>query len=170
MKVVCAWCRKILVEEEIPSGMISHGFCPDCLGRLVGGNEISLTDFLDTLEFPVLVTNRDMVILEANRPVTNILDRPADQLKNRPCGVAIQCWYSQLPGGCGQTEHCAGCTLRKTITDTYGDGRPRYGAYSQHHIMDRGGTRLVRFRFSTVKTGDAVMLSIEAVENLETAS
>jgi hypothetical protein len=50
------------------------------------------------------------------------------------------------------------------------DGRPRYGAYSQHHIMDRGDTRLVRFRFSTVKTGDAVMLSIEAVENLETAS
>jgi hypothetical protein len=74
--------------------------------------------------------------------------------------------YSEFQGGCGKKEHCAGCALRKTITDTFADGQLRYGVYSPHDIMVRGGTRPVRFRFSTVRTGDAVMLSIEGIEYL----
>lgn len=165
MKVVCAWCKKVLVEEETSTGIISHGICPGCMGRLVGGRQVNLADFLNTLEFPVLLTNEDAMVLEANQPAARALGKPVDQLKNTLGGVAINCIYSQLPGGCGQTEHCAGCALRKTITDTHADGQPRYGAYSQHDVMGRGGTRSVRFRFSTVKAGEAVMLTIEGVEN-----
>ena len=164
MKVVCAWCEKVLVEEADPSGVVSHGICRDCLARLIGGREINLPDFLNTLEFPVLLTDRDMVVLEANQLAGTALGKPVDGLKNTLGGVAIDCLASQLLGGCGKTEHRAGCTLRKTITDTYADGQPRYGVYSQHDLMVQGGTRPVRFRFSTVKTGDAVMLSIEAME------
>ena len=138
MKGVCAWCQKVLVEDAVSSGVVSHGICPTCLGRLVGGREISLTDFLGTLEFPVLVTNHD-VVLEANQSAASVLGKPVDQLKQTLGDVAIDCMFSQLLGGCGKTEHCAGCTLRQTITDTYADGQPRCGVYSQHDIMVRGG-------------------------------
>jgi PAS domain-containing protein len=78
MKVVCAWCQKTLKEGEISDSEVSHGICPDCLRRLAGGLEITLSEFLDKLEFPVLITNHDTVVLEANRQAANILGKPTE--------------------------------------------------------------------------------------------
>lgn len=34
MKVICAWCKKVIREGELIDGQVSHGICADCL-RLI---------------------------------------------------------------------------------------------------------------------------------------
>ena len=131
-----------------------------------GDTAVSLTDFLNELEFPVLVTDRDWVVIEANHAAGKILGKPASQMKQTPGGVAIECYYSGLPDGCGKTPQCRGCALRQNITDTYADGRPRYGLYAQQQIRANDARKMVQFRFSTQKVGEMVMFAIEEIKDL----
>jgi hypothetical protein len=59
--------------------------------------------------------------------------------------------------------------LRKTIKETYEDGQPRYGVYSEHELMPANGARARRFRFSATKAGEAVLLAIEEVREVPLA-
>ena len=36
MKIICAWCNKVLGEKEDPrgSGRVSHGICEDCQRKI----------------------------------------------------------------------------------------------------------------------------------------
>lgn len=171
MKIVCAWCQKILTEYESPTNMVSHGICPECLRGLTGeGTVVNLRDFLDRLGFPVLVTDRSVMVQQANRMAERVFGRPASQLQNAGPGMAIECHNARAFGQCGKSEHCAGCILRRTIMETHGDGRPRYSVYSQNDILTPEGAKPKRFRFSTTQIGDAVMLSIEDIQDLPAAS
>ena len=166
MKVVCAWCQKLLVDDTTGEARISHGICEDCLRKMQGETAVNLTDFLNALEFPVLVTDRDWVVIEANRAAGKILGKPVTRLKQVRGGVAIECYYAGLPEGCGKTPQCRGCALRKNISDTYADGQPRYGLYAQQQLMAGDAPRMAQFRFSTQKVGEMVMLAIEAIKDL----
>ena len=33
MRVICAWCQKIIRHEDGTGGLDSHGICPVCEGR-----------------------------------------------------------------------------------------------------------------------------------------
>jgi hypothetical protein len=69
-------------------------------------------------------------------------------------------------GECGVNARCGGCAFRRTIRDTHSDGKPRYGEYSQHTISAADGTKERRFRFSTSRIGDMVLVAIEGVQDL----
>ena len=166
MKVVCAWCKKLLVDDPTGDTRISHGICEDCLRKMQGETAVSLTDFLNDLEFPVLVADRDWVVIEANRAAGKILGKSGAGLKQTRGGVAIECYYAGLPEGCGKTPQCRGCTLRQNITDTYADGQPRYGVYAQQQVVTGDAPRMVQFRFSTQKIGEMVMFAIEEIKDL----
>jgi hypothetical protein len=171
MKIVCAWCGKVLTEYESDQNMVSHGICPECLRGLVGGNaEIGLREFLDQLEFPVLLTDRSIVVQRANNVAERAFGRPSFKLENASVGMAIECLNAQASGQCGRAEHCAGCVLRRTIIETHADGQPRYGMYSQNEVLSAQGSKARRFRFSATRIGDAVMLAIEGVQDLSAAS
>ena len=30
MKVICAWCEKVIRDGEVVDGQVSHGICDDC--------------------------------------------------------------------------------------------------------------------------------------------
>ena len=166
MKVVCAWCKKLLVDDPTGDTRISHGICEDCLRRMQGETAVSLTDFLNDLEFPVLVTDRDWVVIEANRAAGKILGKSVTGMKQARGGVVIECYYAGLPEGCGKTPQCRGCALRQNIIDTHADGQPRYGLYAQQKVMAGDAPRMVQFRFSTQKIGEMVMFAIEEVKDL----
>jgi hypothetical protein len=166
MKVVCAWCQKLLVDDASDGAKISHGICEDCLRKMQGETAVSLTDFVNELEIPVLVTDRDWVVIEANHAAGKILGQPATRMKQARGGMAIECYYAGLPDGCGKTPQCRGCALRKNIADTYADGQPRYGLYAQQQLMAGDAPRMVQFRFSTQKMGEMVMFAIEEIKDL----
>jgi len=171
MKIVCAWCHKVLKEYESTKEMVSHGICPECLREITEvGTEMNLRDFLDRLGFPVLVIDGAVAVQRVNRTAEQALGRPAPQLENIAAGLAIECQNAHTPEGCGRAEHCAGCILRQTIVGTRVDGRPRYGMYSQHQILTPLGAKPIRFRFSTTRMGEAVMLAIDEFEDLQAAS
>ena len=171
MKVVCAWCHKVLMEYESPKEMVSHGICPECLRGVLGGDAVvNLREFIDRIEFPVLVTDGSMRIQRTNRTAENAFGHPASEMESSRVGFAIECQSAQEPGGCGRAEQCAGCVLRRTIAATHADGLPRYGVYSENVVLTSEGAAPKRFRFSTTQIGDAVILAIEEIEKLLAAS
>jgi PAS domain-containing protein len=171
MKIICAWCNKTLTEYESPKNMVSHGICADCLRGLVGeGTVVNLRDFLDRLEFPVLVTDGSVKIQRANRMAERAFGRLASEMENATVGFAIECLSAQAPGECGRSGNCAGCALRQTIMDTNADGQPRYGIYSENSVLTPNGATPKRFRFSTTQIGNAVILAIEEIEDLPATS
>lgn len=167
MKVICAWCQKVLADDASEDAEVSHGICTECRKRVMGKTTTSLKDFLDDLEFPVLATDGDRVVLAANRAAEKVLGKSATQMTNVRVGVAIECYYSGMPGGCGKTAQCRGCALRQNIGDTYADGEPRYGVYAEKRLVNGTGFKMVQFKFSTQKVGETVVLLIEELKELD---
>lgn len=167
MKIICGWCNKVLVQEEKPNDVISHGICPDCLYGLNGGSVTNFRDLIDQLEFPVLVTDGSIAIQRANRTAERAFGRPAFEMENSTLGFAIECLHAQEPWECGRTEHCAGCLLRQALLETHADGQPRHGMYSENEIVTPQGAVPKRIRFSTNPVGGAVILAIEEIKSLD---
>jgi hypothetical protein len=169
MKTICAWCNKVLIDGDSPAGMLSHGICADCLKQLINSPEVSLLDFLNSIEFPVMVTDKSVAIHLMNRTAERILGDAVVQKEGLTVGGAIECIHAGISGRCGGSEYCEGCVLRRTISETHEDGQPRHGVYSEHELVAvRGGAK--RFRFSVTKAGEAVLLAIEEVRDLPIAS
>jgi hypothetical protein len=80
-------------------------------------------------------------------------------------GDVFECAYARLPGGCGRTAHCSGCTIRQTVMDTVrtGQGHLRAPAYLNRATPD--GVQRIPLTISTERVGDFVLLRIDAVED-----
>lgn len=163
MKTVCAWCRKVMIEDETRNAPLTHGVCPDCMKRMLENSEINLKQVLNSIDFPVLVTDASVTILQVNQKAEDLLGISVHQLEMPTVGIAIECRHAGAPEACGDSEQCAGCVLRQTIRDTSADGRPRYGVFSDHEVASKRGTRTKRLHFSTTRMGDAVVVAIEGI-------
>ena len=73
MKIICAWCHKTLSENPGPKTEVSYGICPDCMENLLGPSRVILSEFLNSIELPILVTDEHSEIRQANRAA----ERPA---------------------------------------------------------------------------------------------
>ncbi|HUJ44081.1 MAG TPA: PAS domain-containing protein [Opitutaceae bacterium] len=167
MKVVCAWCQKVLQDDAAPDADVSHGICLECRKKVMGEATTNLHDFLNDLAFPVLATDGDRVILAANHAAERLLGKSASQMNGARVGMAIECYYAGMPGGCGKTAQCRGCALRQNIADTYADGQPRYGVYVEKRVVDGPGSKMVQFKFSTQKVKGTVVLLIEQLKEID---
>jgi PAS domain-containing protein len=166
MKIICAWCNKTLTEDLRPKAEVSHGICRDCMEKMFGPSRVVLTEFLNSIELPVLVTDENKEIRQANRAAERILARDGRQMQGKRFGVVIECANAELAGECGVSPFCAGCAFRRNIYDTHYDGKPRHGEYSQHKVMTAKGPAARRFKYSTTKNGNSVVVAIEGVEDL----
>ena len=131
--------------------------------RLLRLSEVNLRDVLNSIDIPILVTDGSVTLLQVNQKAERLLGDSAHKLEMPTIGIAVECRHAGMPESCGGGEHCAGCVLRQTIRDTCADGRPRYGVYSDLEVVVPPGTETKRFRFSTTKMGDAVVLAIEGI-------
>jgi len=131
---------------------------------------VSLTEFLDSIELPVLVMDETRTIRQVNRIAAKTLGKLVVELEGLTLGVAIECLHVGVMGECGVSPYCAGCAFLRNIRDTYFDGQPRYGEYSQHKAVMTDGAKTKQFRFSMTKVGDVVLLMIEEIQELAAAS
>ena len=135
-------------------------------GGATGPPVLGLADLLAMLDFPVVVTDGAMTIRLVNQTAMQILGKSAWQLEGSTVGMAIECRHVGGKGECGASAHCAGCVLRRSISDTNADGQPRYGEYMQYDVATADGAKARRIKFSTTKMGDAVALAIEEIQDL----
>ena len=168
MQIECAWCkRKIEGTKEHPvSGVdISHGICKDCMQAFAGREGVKLETFIENLPVPVLLLNGRAVVVQANSRARAMLGKAAEQIAGFRGGEVFECAYAALPGGCGETVHCSGCAIRRSVIDTFASGVPLHRVPAVLSRKTRGGKVRADLLISTGKMGGIVLLKIDkAVE------
>jgi hypothetical protein len=165
VKLVCGWCRRSLGEIEdgdTEHPITSHGLCESCAFRLSAQLGVPLQQYLDSLGVPVTVMDADAAVLMVNAPAAGILDR-GKPLRGLRAGDVFECANAQLPGGCGRTIHCSGCTLRRTVTDTFATGRSHLRVPASLRRGRNGDGDAVALRITTEKVGGVVLVRIDHV-------
>lgn len=126
MQLVCSYCRSPMGEREpYEDQRISHGMCPGCSAhftRLWRG--VSLNEYLDGFDAPVLVVDGERRVLAANRLMEGLYGRQTSKLRGLLAGEASECVHARRPGGCGGTVHCHTCAIRKAVTTVRDTGEP----------------------------------------------
>lgn len=162
MRRVCAWCnedfeRAAGIEDEA----VTHGICVQCEAFLAANQPTSLRGLINRLDVPVLCVSTDMDVLAANDAAGTLLGRDAAEIGDCLCGELLECAWSRKAEGCGRTEHCVACAIRRTVSETHASGM---GVSEQHayldHVAPEGSTR-VSMTLSTEKLGDIVLVRID---------
>jgi PAS domain-containing protein len=176
MNKICAWCRRPLPSAvngnsigngngnspaSSPEPPVTHGICETCAGEHFGSPGQSLTEFLDTLELPVLVVNEAGLVQLANTPARRMLGKDPGQIAGRPGGDVFECVFAALPAGCGHTLHCKGCVIRRTVMGTMETGQPQHRVPATQRLRTEGGVRAIDFHISTERVADFVLLRID---------
>jgi PAS domain-containing protein len=164
--VVCAYCRKTISDARGGGACdVSHGMCRSCADhyeRLWNG--MPLSEYLDTIEQPVIVVNGDGCVMGANQKLAHLFGRERAELRGLMGGEAFACVHSLLPEGCGKTVHCRECTIRRTVRQVARTGRAveKVPAYLQTkdgrvnlRISVRAKEGLVRVVVDELKPADA---------------
>ena len=101
--------------------------------------------------------------MSANSAARAVVGKELTAIDDRLAGEVFECAHSDLPGGCGKTQHCKACTIRNSVEETLatGVGVERVPAYQS--IKTPNGVQQQRFLISTERVGDSVMLRIDDV-------
>jgi PAS domain-containing protein len=167
MRAICAWCRKELrrVDSEAHSeNLITHGICDECKDNLDFQMGVDLQIFLDSLGAPILVVNGEGAVVTGNGPARTLLGKGLAEVEGYKGGEVFECEHARLPEGCGNTVHCSGCVIRKTVMETYETGKSFQkvpATLDRSCSEDAGETDLL---ISTERLADVVLLRIDKLE------
>jgi hypothetical protein len=164
MKRVCAWCRKKLgrIDSQAYSeNVITHGVCESCRDHLLFQMGVELGVFIDSLKLPVVVADRGGTIVAGNDQARSLLQKGLEEIEGYKGGEVFECAYARLPDGCGKTVHCSGCTIRKTVMETFSTGRSRLRVPATLFRKTREDQENIKLLISTEKMGDLVLLRID---------
>ena len=165
---ICAWCEQELSSDSgQPDGLVSHGICTECRDYFFPrrGGPPSFRAFLDRLSVPVLLVDNDVKVVLANGKACALLGKEPEEVEGRYGGEAVECAYARLPGGCGKTLHCKSCTIRKTVLHTHTTGQGHYDIPASMDGSTPHGVENVRYRITTEKSGEFVLLKIVKLED-----
>ena len=161
MKVICSYCRKKIGEKEpLDDDNVSHGMCEDCYEyyqEQIKG--LSLDEFLNKFEAPVLIVDEEGRIVAANEMAETITGRgkSSRDLIGLLGGEVMECVYARLPEGCGRTEHCVACSIRNTVMASMESGEPQVRVPVKLQRKERE----TRMTISTTKIFSLVRIVIE---------
>jgi len=164
MKRVCAWCGKELTPpaaEPVPADEVSHGMCDECAHHLFAQLGMPLVEYLDGIQAPIMIVDPDGRVQAANRQASTFLQKDPQAMEGELGGDVFECAYSTLPGGCGNTKYCSGCTIRGAVTETLETG---HSLERVPVILNRrAGREIVEvpMLISTEKAGDVVLLRVD---------
>jgi hypothetical protein len=164
MDIICSYCGKLIRTIESNLHGASDGVCRNCLPKLVKELGQPLWEFIDELSTPILIVREDMRVVAANVAARALSPEPLEELAGLLCGEVIGCLHSREEGGCGKTVHCLSCAIRKCVNYTSVTGESCFDIPTYPDIGLLSGKTDVRFRVSTGKKGDFVLLKIEQVE------
>jgi hypothetical protein len=166
MKKVCAWCGVDLGEAETERSaqdIISHGLCEECAHHLFAQMGMPLRQYINGLGAPVAVVDANGVVKTANLQASELLQKALASIEGYKGGDVFECAHASLPGGCGQTVHCSGCTIRRTVMHTFDTGQSCLNTPAYLNRTASGGVERLELLISTEKVGDVVLLRIDAV-------
>ncbi len=163
MQRVCAWCGKDFgaSSEELAPDPITHGICDECRVFFATNRPESLRQFLSRFDVPILCVDKDGRVVTANEAACTLLGKAQNDVGDVLCGDVIQCRWARLPGGCGKTEHCLGCTIRLLVTATIsGESVLGQPAYFERESED-GDSHRTNLVLSAERQGQLVLLRID---------
>jgi hypothetical protein len=161
MPTVCAWCNKPLPGGTNEPGPISHGICESCAVNLEYQPQ-PMEAFLESLTGPVMAVDSDVRVVGTNERVLALVAKRRSGVLQRLGGEVISCVYSELPGGCGHTEHCLGCSIRGAVNETRQTGQPKRAAPAFAYVRTpEGGVSKIELRISTECAGNLVLLRVD---------
>jgi hypothetical protein len=167
MRRVCAWCDKPLGDVGPADGaeLVSHGVCAECEAFIASNEPRSLRRFLDLFTEPVVCVDEHYSMLTANDAAVHALglaDAGDDRLL---CGQVVQCRWACSPGGCGTTEHCLACNIRKIVRESFESGAvfSQEPAYVER-VAEDGTLRRVHLLLTSEQRGRALLLRIDGIE------
>ena len=166
MKRVCAWCKKVIKDEDDPlsKGNITHGMCSQCFIETTSFNPRTAKQILEYVQEPIFVIDSNGTIKSANKSGQLLVGKEYEEIENALGGDAFECSYASLGSGCGKTEHCKTCAIRNIVMDTLNAGFGFKSVPAYQSIKTSSGTKIIRFLISTEKVGDKVLLKIDKVE------
>ena len=167
MKRVCAWCRKELgrVDSQVGSeNAITHGICGTCRDNMLFQMGVELGVFLDSLKLPIVVVDRGGTIVTGNDQARTMLRKGLPEIEGYKGGEVFECAYARLPEGCGNTMHCSGCTIRRTVMETHGTGRSFLRVPATLNRNTLQDPEKVKLLISTERLADLVLLRIDKME------
>lgn len=172
MRRVCAWCQREF-DAAIPPGeadehdVITHGICEACADFFEANEPKSLRRFLNGFQVPILCFDGNGLVITANDAACSLLDKQPSEVEDCLCGEVMECRHARLPGGCGETTHCLGCTLRRTVVTTWETG---HSVVNEPTYIDRevtgDGWRRLHLTVSAEKCNDVVLLRIDDLKEI----
>ncbi len=142
---------------------VTHGICSHCLSVILEPQQFHLTDFLDHLDATVIAVSPKATVICANKRARDMLHKDSSEIEGCLGGDVFECAYAKLPGGCGNTIHCDGCTIRNTVIDTFTSGHCHFKTPA-YLIQGRpDNNQKIEFLISTEKVMDVVLLEIARV-------
>jgi hypothetical protein len=170
MKRICSWCKKVIeFEKNDQNTPISHGICSDCY-EMFDYKVSTLDQFLNSLQMPVFLVDQNVVVESANSLALDVIHKSIQSVQAQLGGDILDCIYSALPGGCGQSIHCSGCVIRNSVQKTFSTGEPVIEAESFNYLKTSKGIIKMRVLISTEKIGKRILLQIHTLTPLENAS
>ena len=163
MKTVCSFCNAVIREGETPDDPVSHGVCKSCYQNIFAKHRFNIRKFLDLLEAPVFLMDRDVNVVAANTSTLTIAGKPLSQVKGNLYGKVFECVNSMIPHGCGRTKFCPDCAIRSSVNETYKTGTRIERKPALIHRNLSSGIEPVRLFVTTQKDGEIVLLRLEAV-------
>jgi PAS domain-containing protein len=163
---ICAWCGSqigIVASSRFPESTLSHGICQSCYDNIRFQEGAPLAEYLDSLPEPVYVVNGDGVVKDVNRAGCRMLGKEPGEIVRHRGGDVFECSYARLPGGCGRTVHCSGCTIRRAVMQTFETGAAQGHVPAVLNHEDGAGPTPVRLTITTVKVQGVVLLRVDEV-------
>ena len=103
-------------------------------------------------------------VCSLNDRAAEMVGKNIGQAKGLQGGDVFECKYAKLPGGCGKTIHCSGCTIRNTVTDTLQTGNSHSQVPATLNTYQQGESVDVEFLISTEKVNNVVFLKVEPIK------
>lgn len=170
MKIICAACGKDLgtkPADNFDENAVSHGLCESCAFHFQAQVGMSLPEYLEGLDVPVVTVTSEGTINSANHKALTMLGKPPLMIQGQKGGNVFECENAYLPEGCGNTIHCSACTIRNTVMDTIQTGNPHYNVPAYLNQLAHGGSHRIELFISTEKKGGVVFLKIEKISSVD---
>jgi PAS domain-containing protein len=163
---ICSYCEKFIEGEPDEAGRITHGMCPECFqyfDRQLEGLDFSA--YLDQFPQPIAVIDADARVLYLNSALAQLLGKNKEEYLGMRGGEVMECMFARLPQGCGNTEHCPACTVRRTVMQAMSTGEPLKTIPA---TLSQPGRKL-DLRISARKEGEVVYLQIDDLKAITEA-
>jgi hypothetical protein len=147
-----------------PDTDTSHGICEGCLNNFEFQQGVPLQRYLDSILLPVIVVDRHVMVKAANRTACEALCKDPTEMVQHLAGNVFECAHARLPEGCGNTVHCSGCAIRRSVTRTYETGEPQTRVPAMLRKGGSGHPPDIELLITTVRSGDAVMLRVDKAD------